>query len=253
MRYYGPKLDQVRRWVRQRTEYDNYYYELTSHNRADLASVVALVCGLSPEQIEGYIRELTEDVALRNHIRAYFARDDRLEDSRVAFGRREGWYAFVRALKPRVVIETGVHHGVGACVLSAALIRNHREGAGGRYYGTDINPKAGDLFTLPYSDYGEIIYGDSVTAIRDLGLTVDIFVNDSDHSPEYEELEYSAVAPTLGDKSLILGDNAHVSSELNHFSRRMGRPFLFFREEPHDHWYPGAGIGISPARIPLVA
>ncbi len=28
------------------------------------------------------------------------------------------------------------------------------------------------------------------------------------------------------------------------FTREIGRNFLFFREEPKSHWYPGAGIGI---------
>lgn len=29
------------------------------------------------------------------------------------------------------------------------------------------------------------------------------------------------------------------------FSRQYGRSFLMFKEQPKDHWYPGAGIGIS--------
>ena len=33
--------------------------------------------------------------------------------------------------------------------------------------------------------------------------------------------------------------------ELLKFSIEHGRNFVLFRERPKDHWYPGAGIGIS--------
>jgi len=44
---------------------------------------------------------------------------------------------------------------------------------------------------------------------------------------------------------LILGDNSHVTNKLLKFSIENDRNFVLFREEPKDHWYPGAGIGIS--------
>jgi hypothetical protein len=33
--------------------------------------------------------------------------------------------------------------------------------------------------------------------------------------------------------------------ELAEFSMQYGRRFVFLAEEPADHWYKGAGIGIS--------
>jgi hypothetical protein len=79
---------------------------------------------------------------------------------------------------------------------------------------------------------------------------VDLFINDSDHSAEYEAREYEAIAPLLSENAVILGDNAHVTDKLARFSREQGRNFLMFNERPKDHWYPGAGIGISfPRKI----
>ena len=44
--------------------------------------------------------------------------------------------------------------------------------------------------------------------------------------------------------SFILGDNSHVADCLTKFSRISNRNFIFFRKT-QNHWYPGAGIGIS--------
>ena len=148
-------------------------------------------------------------------------------------------------MKPRVVIETGVDKGLGASLLCSALQRNVAEGFPGRYYGTDINPHAGRLFTAPYTEFGEILYGDSITTLAALDVQIDLFINDSDHSADYESREYETILPKLSARAIILGDNAHVADALADFSRTRGRQFLFIREEPLDHWYLGAGIGVS--------
>ena len=165
-------------------------------------------------------------------------------DETCAFGRRVGWYAFARILKPRVVVETGVDKGLGSVVLCAALMRNQAEGFPGQYFGTDINPDAGFLLAEPYNSVGRILYGDSIQSLQTIP-SIDLFVNDSDHSSEYERREYETIASRLSEDGLILGDNCHCNDVLADFSARRGRQFVFFREEPKDHWYPGGGIGIS--------
>ena len=90
-------------------------------------------------------------------------------------------------------METGVDKGLGSCVLSAALLRNHAEGHPGRYLGTDINPQAGWLFQGPYRKAGQILYGDSIESLQCLEGPIDLFINDSDHSAEYEEREYACI------------------------------------------------------------
>jgi len=137
-----------------------------------------------------------------------------------------------------------VEKGLGSVLLCSALLRNQREGFPGQYYGTDIAPDAGYLLIPPYDSVGQLLYGDSVESLKRLD-GIDLFINDSDHSSDYERLEYEVIAPKLTRRAVILGDNAHCSGELASFSRSLGRQFLFFREEPAGHWYPGAGIGIS--------
>jgi hypothetical protein len=74
---------------------------------------------------------------------------------------------------------------------------------------------------------------------------IGVFVNDSDHSASYELEEYKTVLPLLHPDSVILGDNAHATSSLYEFSKANNRDFLFWKEEPVNHWYPGGGIGFS--------
>ena len=150
----------------------------------------------------------------------------------------------MRVLKPKVAVETGVHHGVGACILTRALMKNAEDG-GGEYYGTDINPNAGQLLVGSLAKFGKILYGDSLKSLDALDKKIDLFINDSDHSIDYEMAEYQMVKGKLSPCAVILGDNSHASEMLSRFSAETGRNFVFFSEEPQNHWYPGGGIGIS--------
>jgi predicted O-methyltransferase YrrM len=224
-------------------ETHNFTYDLTDRSLQYMVETIAAAIGRPRAEITSYVEEAISDSDLRAH--ATTASLAQRPDIRSPFGRRLGWYAVVRATKPRVVVETGVERGHGALILCAALLRNAQEGHPGRYFGTDINPKAGELLKGKYAGTGTILYGDSITSLRALNEKIDLFINDSDHSDEYEYQEYLTVEDKLSDTAIILADNAHVTDKLVRFSRERGRRFLFFREEPKDHWYPGAGIGIS--------
>ena len=96
-----------------------------------------------------------------------------------------------------------------------------------------------------YAETGKILYGDSIESLSQLDQKIDLFINDSDHSADYEYREYLTIKDKLAENAVILGDNSHVTDKLVLFSDFTKRNFLFFREEPSNHWYPGAGIGIS--------
>lgn len=236
------------RWLATSRETTNFTYDLDPTNEAYLAAFVAVVANRPVEEIEGYLREIQSDTALRQHVRdTTLANADAraFSDSEARYGRRIGWYALVRALKPRVVVETGVEKGLGSVVLCAALLRNRGEGNDGQYIGTDIDPGAGWLLKGGYAATGRIAYGDSITSLESLGLAVDLFINDSDHSDEYEAREYAVIESALTPGAVVVGDNAHVTDKLFRFARQTGRDFLFFHEQPYKHWYPGGGIGVA--------
>jgi hypothetical protein len=236
------------KWLPLKTESDNFYYDLTEDNISTLATTLSVVTKQPFSTIVKYLDEIFSNENLYNNISSYFLEDPKMADSKIAFGRRIGWYALIRCIKPKIVLETGVHHGVGASIIVEALIKNSIEGNVGYYLGTDHDLNAGVLFNKFYSEFGKIYYGDSLESIKKIPYKIDLFINDSDHSKDYEASEYEAVQSKLSTQAIILGDNSHVTSALLEFSINSGRNFLFFKEEPKNHWYPGGGIGISYSR-----
>lgn len=245
--YFIRPLINVLKWIFNSKEITNFTYDMKEHNKRYLASMIADVLNVSTSMVEGYFEEILEDENLKRHIETMNINSSMafISDKEVRFGRRIGWYAFARATKPKIIVETGVDKGMGSCVLAAALKRNIEEGFPGKYYGTDINPKAGYLLSGQYAEFGSILYGDSIESLAKLNETIDLFINDSDHSADYEANEYVTIGDKLSKQAVLLGDNSHCSDKLLEFSLASGRRFIFFKEEPADHWYPGSGIGIS--------
>ncbi len=242
-----PLLGKALTWGFTSREDTNYTYDLTEYSYAQMAHMIAVVSGKSPIEIRGYIEEVRRDAELRTHVLASVTNNSQSarSDMRYALGRRAGWYALVRAKRPKIVVETGVDKGLGSVVLCAALIKNASEGYPGRYFGTDITPHAGWMLAARYAGVGRILYGDSIASLKHLDEKVDLFINDSDHSADYEEREFSEVASKLAEGSVIIGDNSFETDKLLRFAEKSGRKFLLFRETPADHWFPGAGMGVA--------
>ena len=141
------------------------------------------------------------------------------------------------------MVETGTEKGLGSVVIAEALLRN----GSGRLITIDIEESSGLIFkeASRYDSVIQRVIGDSVEQIRLLSMPVDLFIHDSDHSAEHEREELLAVARLMSSGGVVLSDNSHVTPELAEWSRANDRQFLFFREEPESHWYPGAGIGCA--------
>lgn len=246
-RYLIPKFSVGIKWLFSSREHTNFTYDLTELNCLYLAQFLSVVCNKPAVEMQGYIQELIDDPELSSHIASKVLEGGRsfLADDIPRYGRRLGWYAIIRAKKPKLVVETGVDKGLGACVIAAALKRNHSEGYSGLYLGTDINSRAGYFLQQPYNDYGRIIYGDSIESLLRIEDVIDVFINDSDHSLDYEANEYSAIKYKLAEDAILIGDNSHFSNKLIEFAQATDRDFLFFQEQPKDHWYPGGGIGVA--------
>ena len=234
------------RWWRDSREVTNFTYDLTPRNLEQLAAFLAQASRAEVARVQELMRELEEDEALHDHIRrATLASPDiHHADASPRYGRRIGWYVLVRLFRPRLVVETGLDKGLGACVLAAALLRNAAEGAPGRYLGIDRNPQAGWLLTGPWSRVGRVVHGDSLAELARLEC-IDLLLHDSDHAPAHEAREYEVALPRLSDGALVLSDNAHASDALWRFASATKRRYLYFAEQPRAHWYRGAGIGLA--------
>ena len=236
---------QMIKWAFTSKEYYNHTYHLTDLNRGYLVSYIAVISGHSESVIEGYVRELENDSELRAMLerQTLNSPDRHNSDTEPRYGRRLGWYALVRATRPRVIVETGVDRGLGTVVLAAAVMRNAKEGFPGIVYATDIVPDCGHLLAEPYKSHCRILLGDSVENLKKFTEPVDIFLHDSDHRAEYEWAEFLAIEPRLHPTSIAMSDNSQQTSKMREFAAKIGKSFLYFQDAPSDHWWPGDGIG----------
>jgi len=245
--YVVPLVKNVWLWTFRSHETDNFTYDLTDTNKRYLAAFISQIASVSYEEAYGYMQEINKDKVLLHSVRTRIAksRDRHHIDDTMFFGRRIGWYMLVRILKPKIVVETGVEKGLGACVLTSALMKNAQEGYKGFYYGTEIDETAGNLFTELYNRFGRILFGDSIHTLKEFPEKIDLFIHDSDHNASYEMKEYRTVKDKLSNNAYIISDNAHSTDSLLNFAKETKRKFLFFQEKPKNHWYPGAGIGVA--------
>ncbi len=245
--YFNNKYVQIIKWIFNSNEDTNYTYDLEEQNLDELYKLLEYIFDINYLKIKSYSEELLKNESLKNYLihKIKSSNFKNFADTEIKYSRRIGWYIIARIIKPKTIIETGVDKGMGSVILSEALIKNEKEGFKGKYYGTDINPEAGYLFDGIFRKKGKIIYGDSIESLKNINESIDLFINDSDHSAKYEADEYKTIISKLSKNSLILGDNSHSTDELLKFSIEHGRNFVLFRERPKNHWYPGAGIGIS--------
>jgi hypothetical protein len=227
-------------------EFDNFNYDIA--NREELATFLPEVLGISPDAAARFVAELDGDVELARLLGARLAvRRDR-NDSQ-PYGRRLGWYVAVRARKPALAVETGVHDGLGSTVLLRALERNEAEGHPGRLLSFDVLAEAGWLVPDVLRSRYELVIGDALSELpgRLVGRRVDLFLHDSDHRYEHETAELELVWPQRAAGAVLISDNAHGVPAFRDFCDRHGLAYQFWREVPRDHFYPGAGIGMTVA------
>ena len=228
-------------------EVDNFTYDIT--NRDELATFLAGVLDRDVGLIRQYIDELDTDQELREAIEeAPTWRPGR--NGTMPYGRRLGWYAVVRATKPRLSVETGVHDGLGSAVILRALARNADEGSEGILLSFDIRSDVAWLVPLWLRSRYELRISDALATLGEAVAErrVDFFVHDSDHRYEHETGEFEAVLGLASPGAVLISDNAHAGTAFRDFCARRGFAFSFCREIPDHPFYPGAGIGIAVVR-----
>ena len=128
-----------------------------------------------------------------------------------------------------------------------ALERNRIEGHAGRLTGIDLDPTAGWLVPDRLRSHFDLVIEDSVAFLMRMApeCRIDLFLHDSLHTYEHEMRENRAAGDRLAPGGVLLSDDAHATAALSDFSMNNDRKYVFWRERPVGHFYPGAGIGIS--------
>jgi len=229
-------------WLFGSKEFANFTYDLSPKNKSYLAWFIANVCRTTPQEVLKYFDELESNSELSDYIqnRLKIHRRGNEIDDQAFYGRRIGWYALVRVLKPLVIVETGTEKGLGSVVLAEALLKNGQ----GQLFTIDMEPTAGLMIGDRYTGIISQIFGNSLQALATFDY-VDLFIHDSDHSAEHEAREFEIIETKLSKQGVVLSDNSHATNELAKWSMRLDKKFFYFAEEPLNHWYPGAGIGIA--------
>jgi hypothetical protein len=223
---------QHRGYVLLDPEVENFTYELANCDE---------LCAWLDAEVGGgeYPQELWSDRILEQALQARLRW--RLGSKRwLPFGRRAAWYGVVRALKPDLVVETGIHDGLGSTALLAAVAANRR----GIVISIDPRPRAGWLVPdylrrhwSPVKDTSEAV----LPGLSDIG----VFIHDSVRSAEVEAWELETALERRADRFALMSNRASLDNTFRDTVIAAGASPSIFYERPVDTFYPGGAIGLA--------
>ncbi len=223
-------------------EFDNFTYEVA--NEAELVRFLQTMLGIERSQLEQYLLEthtdpgLTTDLWRRLRWRLDYKR-------RPPLGRRATWYVLTRALKPELVVETGVQDGLGSLAVLRALARNAEEGSPGRLISVDTLPTVGWLVPASEHHAWHLMIGSSDEVLaRTLEVeTVGLFLQDSGGDLELARRELELVLPHAVDGTVFVSQNQRPA--LAALCREHDIPYSEFLHQPRDHIFSGSVTGLG--------
>ena len=235
-------IEKSTKWLFKSREFTNYLYDVTPLNRNQMIGAVSILTGKNLIEVEKYFMELENDKQFSLTLNTKAKKIQRQNELLfpIPFARRIVWYCLIRITRPGTVVETGTEKGLGSLIIQRAIDMNNY----GKLYTLDLDKYAGSLLDSNDKEKISLLIGDSIESISSL-KEIDFFIHDSDHSAEHEKKELVAIEGKLSSNAIVLSDNSHVTDELYNWSKKMGRKYLFIKEEPKNHWYGGAGVGIS--------
>jgi Methyltransferase domain len=231
-------------YLREGYELDNFGYEIS--NADGLVPVIATTLGTPAPVVAGYLDECVRDTTLVADLAARMSSRAGREIE-PHFARRIGWYIAVRLEKPKLVVETGTHDGVGSALLLRALERNAEDGAPGQLMSFDVEPTSGWLIQ-PWPRNWTLVIGDTSRTLAEAlaGRTVDIFIHDSLHTIDHERLEFRAARHHAAARQVLITDNAHMTTVLREIARHEDASYEQFDEKLlQETWFTGSSLGIA--------
>ena len=139
-------------------------------------------------------------------------------------------YAIVRMTCPSTVLETGVANGHSTLLILNALGRNADSPA---LHSVDVSPKVGQLINPAERTHWHLHllsldalkkgFNDVVAALP----SIDLMLQDSDHSYRWAELELKTALPTMAPTGILICDDANLTFAVIDFCRAHNlRPIL---------------------------
>lgn len=222
-------------------ETESFSFDLD--NEPELIAALAVALGRPPDELARYADETRRDPELNElltrHVRWRFDVKRRLP-----LGNRLAWYVIARALKPELVVETGIYLGLGSLVLLRALERNRQQGSPGELTSFDTNPRAGSLVRDEVRGGWHRLVGSTrellLPAIE--GRHVNMLFQDTPHTEENQRFEFGAALSHAAPHLVLVDGSGGIAPTLEALCAERGGAYHRAPLRSRDHIYPAEEI-----------
>jgi hypothetical protein len=219
-------------------ELESYSFDLD--NEREAVAELAVARERPEDELAGYAAETHRDPELNELLtRRVRWRFDMKQ--RMPLGSRLAWYVSVRALKPELVVETGIHLGLGSLALLRALERNEQEGHPGELMSFDMNPDAGRLVRDELrTSWSRIAGRTSETLAPALeGRRVGMLFQDTLHTEENQRVEFGAALAHAAPLLLLVDCSGGYAPTLERLCAEHGGAYHRVALRSRAHVHPG--------------
>lgn len=220
-------------------ELESFSFDLADEDGVIAALAVALGC--PGDELAGYAAETRTDPELNERLtrRVRWRFDFK---RRMPVGSRLAWYVTVRALKPEVIVETGIYMGLGSVVLLCALERNAQEGHPGELISFDTNPLSGWLVRDELHGRWRRVIGLTSTTVAPAlaGCSVGMLLHDTAHTEETQRIEFEAALANAASRLVLVDGSGGFVPTLEQLCREHDGSYhrVLLRSRAHVH--PGS-------------
>jgi hypothetical protein len=228
------------RYVLWDPEVESFTYDLA--NAAAVAAFAAPILGVDIDQAARWIDEARTDPLLTRDRGFHWS-----TKRRQPLGNRTLWYLVIRATKPKLVVEAGVHEGLGSEMILVALRRNAAEGRPGKLISFDIHDDTGWLVAPELRHNWEFVLESTLTGMQRAlrGRTVDLFIHETPHVHEFIEPEVATVARHADGRLIVLDTSGCTCPALEEICDACGARCHYFLDEPLDHIVRSNGTNLA--------
>jgi hypothetical protein len=232
------------RYVLLDPEVESYTY--TVANTDEVLAGIADATGVPVDALRSFAREAETDPELGDRLarRLRWRLDVK---RRPPLGHRLGWYVLVRALRPRLLVETGIYNGLGSLTLLRALARNRADGVDGELLSFDMSDRAGWMVPEELRDGWRPVVGSTRDTLERAveGRRIDGLFQDTHHTEENQTFEFGVALRNAAPELVLVDGSGGLSPVLERLSRERGGRYRCLPLRAADHWYQRGALAFS--------